>query len=319
MNDERLDYLVDQHLTGAMSAEERGELEERLLHSAADRAQFWKLAETHVLLHEGIQQKLAEATPNPVHIEHPVMTQARMRSYWLQWRPLAAAAAGLVLGMFCTSMVFAYASPKLARVRRLWSESFESGIKETSPGLPREAGVWFGDEARVVATPENVKPKSGAKMLRFISATYAGENAKRSAWGDVYRLVDLRGQVADAKSALRLSASFVAAQFPVGEQYSCSVELCTLDRDMTDAPEPLGLPWMRENSAATALRKFPMKGDGAWQEATVEVPVSPQTHFVLVHLAVLRVKPYPPTEPVQFEAHYVDDVKLELFTKPSSP
>jgi hypothetical protein len=37
--------------------------------------------------------------------------------------------------------------------------------------------------------------------------------------------MDLRGQVADAKSVVRLTANFDAALFPAGEEYSCSVEL----------------------------------------------------------------------------------------------
>src|SRR5205814_4369 len=143
----------------------------------------------------------------------------------------------------------------------------------------------------------------------FVSATFAGENAKHSAWGDVYRLVDLRGRVGEGRSALRLSASFDGVRFPAGEEYSCYVELCALEEDPAGAPQPLTLPWVRENSASVAARKVPMKGDGVWQEAAVEVPVSTQTHFVLVHLAVLRRKPYPPVEPVQFSAHYLDDVK----------
>lgn len=250
-------------------------------------------------------------------------TGSRPRYRWLRWRPLTAAAAGVILGMLCTSVVFAYASPRFAlakaKVGRLFSDSFESGTTETLPGLPREAGVWAGDEARVVTAENGVKPKRGAKMLRFISATYAGENAKHSAWGDVYRLVDLRGQAGDGKAVLRCSASFDGARFAKGEEYSCFVELCALEEDPAEAPQPLVLPWVRENSASVAGRKFPMKGDGAWQEATVEVPVSSQTRFVLAHLAVLRRKPLPSSEPVQFHAHYLDDVKLELLTQPGTP
>ena len=47
--------------------------------------------------------------------------------------------------------------------------------------------------------------------------------------------------------------------------------------------------------------------------------MSPQTRYVLVHLAMRRRKPYPPTEPVQFSGHYLDDVKLELRTQPNTP
>jgi len=59
MNDERLDQLIDAHLSGEMTEAERRELEERLLHSAADRARFWELAETHTVLHEAMQRQLA--------------------------------------------------------------------------------------------------------------------------------------------------------------------------------------------------------------------------------------------------------------------
>ena len=43
------------------------------------------------------------------------------------------------------------------------------------------------------------------------------------------------------------------------EEYSCSVELCALETDPGTAPQPLALPWVRENSASTALRKIPLK------------------------------------------------------------
>ena len=320
MNDERLDDLIDQHLNDTMNAADRAELEDRLLHSAADRARFWKLAETHVLVHEGIQQMLAAPAPNleraGVSMGTTMTPRVIPRSVWLQWRPLTAAAAGLVFGMFCTTIVRAYVGPNAGKVMTLLREGFESGTTGTLPGLPREAGAWSGDEARVVAAENGVKPKNGVKMLRFVSATFVGENAKHSAWGDVYRLVDLRGQVRESKSLLRLTASFDAGPFPAGQEYACCAELITLEDDLADAPQPLSLPWVHENGASAAKRNFPLKGDGVWKEASVEVPVSPQTRFVLVHLAVQRRKPYPPAEPVQFGGHYLDDVKLEILTQP---
>lgn len=92
MNDERLDHLISAHLHGLLTSEERIELEQRLQHSAADREHFWQQAEMHALLHHELQSGLAveKRTAKPV--------------LWLQWRPLAAAAAvvvfagGLMLG-----------------------------------------------------------------------------------------------------------------------------------------------------------------------------------------------------------------------------
>lgn len=61
MNDERLDDLIDAHFSSAMNDDERVELEDRLLHSASDRARFWELSEIHLLTHEIAQQSLAGA------------------------------------------------------------------------------------------------------------------------------------------------------------------------------------------------------------------------------------------------------------------
>jgi hypothetical protein len=90
MTDERLDQLIDAHLNGAMTDDERRELDARLLHSAADRGRFWQLSETHVLLHEGLQQRVTEP---------PLKSTPRRVSHPLRWLAAAAAiAVGCVLG-----------------------------------------------------------------------------------------------------------------------------------------------------------------------------------------------------------------------------
>lgn len=301
MTDERLDDLIDAHLNGTMSDEARAELEERLLHSATDRARFWEMAECHALLHEGLQgQRVAEV----------VKPHAKVRSLWLQWRPIAAAAAGIALGMFGTSMVFAYVAPRMSNRVVLMREGFETDVVRTVPGLPKDMGTWSGDDAEVVDAAGDLKAKSGERMLRFGSATHAGENAVKSAWCDVYRLVDLRGVVAEEMASLRLVANFASTETDKNEEYVCFVELCAVDEDVM----PDNLPWYRENSAAVATRKFPLKGDGQWKAINVMMPIPPQARFALVHVAVMRAKPARSAEPVQFGSHYVDDVKLELIS-----
>lgn len=86
MMDERLDHLIDAHLSGAMSDDGRRELDSRLLHSAADREHFWQLSETHVLLHEGIQRRVAES---------PRLPARRFPTHPIRW---LAAAAALLFG-----------------------------------------------------------------------------------------------------------------------------------------------------------------------------------------------------------------------------
>jgi len=308
MTDERLDDLIDQHLNGTMMEDSRAELEERLLHSATDRTRFWELAESHTLLCEGLQQQRAET------VTEPMRKRAKSRSLWFQWRPIAAAAAGIALGMFGTSMVFAYVAPRTPSRAVLMREGFESGVVRTAPGLPRETGVWSGDDAEVVSDLDILKAKAGSHMLRFNSATHAGENVPKSNWGNVYRLVDLGGQAGEEMASLRLVANFASAPFPADEEYVCYVELCTVEEGVMPAPLPDKLAWYRENSSAIATRKYPLKGDGSWKAINVVMPLPPQARYDLVHVAVMRAKPARSAEPVQLGSQYVDDVKLELIS-----
>jgi len=93
MNDERLDQLIDAHLSGEMTEAERRELEERLLHSAADRARFWELAETHTVLHEARQRQLAGCAA----VAEPPPRVSLLSAWWRWSLPWGAAAAVLVV------------------------------------------------------------------------------------------------------------------------------------------------------------------------------------------------------------------------------
>lgn len=52
MHDQRIDYLIDRHLDGALTAEEAAELNQIVLSSAQARARFWHLAGFHAIIRE---------------------------------------------------------------------------------------------------------------------------------------------------------------------------------------------------------------------------------------------------------------------------
>ncbi|MEZ0276222.1 MAG: hypothetical protein ACAH88_15040 [Roseimicrobium sp.] len=315
MNVQRLEELLVAWEENTLTEEECAELK-GLLGSDSEARQ--RLVEAGVLQSvAGTRVQAWDTLPKSQAIPSANLPRKPWALAWLSFRPLMAAAVGVALGMLCTSMVWAYVSPQTAQVVTLMQENFESGVVATIPGLPHDTSMWTGDAAHTVTAEQGLNTESGAKMLRFTSATYEGENVKQSMWSDVYRLVDLRGKVGEGKSTLRLSAAFNAVRYPEEEEYAGSVELCALEEDPSAVPQPLTLPWARENGSSVALRKVPLAGDGRWKQGVVEVPVSPQTRYVLVHLAVLRKKPYPPVEAVQFSGHYVDGVKLELITLPT--
>ncbi|MGB8165917.1 MAG: hypothetical protein WCF18_00395 [Chthoniobacteraceae bacterium] len=236
---------------------------------------------------------------------------------WLSWRPLTAAAAGIVLGMFCTSVVFGYVGPRVVeKVKAVFSEGFESGMTKTAPGVPRVAGQWSGDEAEVVTSTPEVKAHGGAKMLRFLSATYPGENSPRSQWGDVYRIVDVRGLAGAGSTVARASASFARGAATGEERFACRVEAYALDQDLGTLPPALSHTWLQQNNSATGSRRAVLTSTGRWQEVSVELQITRETRFVVLHLAMVQEEPTLKSGGVQFPSQFMDDVKVELITRP---
>lgn len=299
--------LIQRYTTGTATEEESAALEQALKADPALRATYLDYMNLDVALEAvaDAEELLAEARPLARPLPPPI-------SPWMQWRPLAAAAAGIVLGMFGTSMVWSYVVPRTAKRVAVLRDGFESGMARTLPGLPKESDVWSGDEAEVVSASDQLKTKTGSRMLRFTSATCAGENAPKSTWGDIYRVVDLGTPAGENLDSLRLVANFAANPYPEGEEYVCFVELCAVDEGSMPTPFPADLPWYRENSASVAARKMPLKGDGNWLPINVVMPLPPQARYILVHVAIMRSRPAASEQPVQFGGHYVDDVKLEI-------
>jgi hypothetical protein len=217
--------------------------------------------------------------------------------------------------MFCTSVVFGYVVPRtMERVRTVFSESFESGVTKTVPGLPHETSLWMGDEAEVVASAPGSKAHGGVKMLRFVNATYPGENSPRSQWGDVYRLVDVRGMAGEGRTMARLSASFAQSSAVAEERFVCRAEALALDKDLSALPAPLDLAWLQQNNSATGSRRAVLMGTGQWQDVSVEVPITHETRYVMLHLAMVQEQPIIESGSVQFPAHLMDDVKLDIIS-----
>jgi hypothetical protein len=293
--------LMRRYLEGVASLEETQELEALIVEDASVRQDFLRYTHLDSAL-AGVRRSQPSArTPR--------------RSVWLSWRPLTAAAAGIVFGMFCTSVVFGYVVPRtMERVRTVFSESFESGVTKTVPGLPHETSLWMGDEAEVVASAPGSKAHGGVKMLRFVNATYPGENSPRSQWGDVYRLVDVRGMAGEGRTMARLSASFAQSSAVAEDRFVCRAEALALDKDLSALPAPLDLAWLQQNNSATGSRRAVLTGTGQWQDVSVEVPITRETRYVMLHLAMVQEQPIIESGSVQFPAHLMDDVKLDIIS-----
>lgn len=308
---EALSQLIHACLDGRATEAQVYGLNVRLREDAAARDLYLQLADTHSCLSvdEGLWMDPCAATGTPDLAVPPAPNR------WFVWRPLLSAAAGIVVGMLCTTVVFAYVVPSLGRVRTVFVETFESGTA-TAPGLPREEGKWGGDEAVVVGSTPGLKPRSGKRMLRFLNGSHRGENSPRSQWGDVYRLVDVRGMAGAGRTLARVSAGFSQGSGEGEGRFSGSVEAFALEEELSTLPSPLTYVWLRQNNSASSFRRLALSPAGGWQDISVEIPVTPQTQFVLLHLAVSQDAPKIPSGVVQFPSQYMDDVKLELLNRP---
>ena len=265
-----------------------------------------------------VEAKLQEAAAlNPASLpawQTPSALASGSKSRWLQWRPLAAAAAGLVIGLFCASVVFAYVGPSLGKVVTLLNESFESGPAPLVTGVPVEPGVWSGDYSEVVGEQQGVKPESGRKMLRMLRGDYEGKtNASGSHVADLYRLIDVRSyrqEFADGSAVVQLSAAFNVFEHPHGETYMGKLSIHAFDAEtVTNGSWRTASAW-DENclAAATTGAKRLDRNPATWQRMTSDLRLPANTDFLLIHIMIPAGRgTYPEAG---FGGHYLDAVRL---------
>lgn len=298
--------LIQRHLLGAISDDESRELEAVLKASRQAREEFRRRCN----LDAGLRRLAVSSVPS----RQPGMVP-RPRSSWLQWRPLMAAAAGIVLGIFCTSVVFAYVTPSLGKVITLLQESFESGPAPLVTGVPTEPGHWSGDYTEVVGDQQGVKPESGKKMLRFLRGDYEGKpNPEGSKIGDLYRLIDMRPyrkEFADGGAVVQLSAGFNTFEFPADERYECSLTLYALDAESVKNDSTHSGIMLNEAPLGSQKRRMRLdRSPATWQRLTSELRLPPDTDFLMVRICVQYASKSVSRQ--TFSGHYVDDVRLTM-------
>lgn len=310
MNDERLDHLIAAHLHSMLTHAERSELEHRLQHSASDREHFWQQAEMHALLHHTLQSNLGAERQPPNSVR------------WLTWRPLTAAVAGLVIGLFSATLIFGYAMPRaVATASRLFALAdggFEGLRGRAASGFPSAFGVWSGDGAEAA----NERAVEGHQALRFVKAERESALPNYGAAScDVYQLVDLRPLKADAAlgdATLELSVQFRDAREATGEPVKFIGRLYVF----SGTPGSLRAEWPLSQKEALAAGSGSADSLGgspqAWQKVTTRVLLPPHADFAVVHL--VAHKPKTPTgAEALFGAQFADDVRLTLKTQPTLP
>ncbi|MEY5027493.1 MAG: hypothetical protein RLZZ244_3021 [Verrucomicrobiota bacterium] len=249
----------------------------------------------------------------------------RVRKGWFSWGQWSAAAAGLILGVLCTSVGWAIASPRVVatstRLSTLGDGSFEAGAGRLPSGFPISYGSWSGDEAEVVEANEDLR-RGGKRVLCFLRAEGDPGRPKSSpASCDVYQVVDLRALPAvspQSDSILELSVEFRDARAERGEpiQFACFLTL------FSGRPQDFAEGWPARQGERLVSASAGWKSEGGspqvWKTLTTRVMVPPEADFALVHLVANNPRSGR-VGPAVFGQQFADEVRLVLKTQPVLP
>ena len=310
--------LIQRYIAEQTSEEETRRLEAAL---KADDA-LADLYLRHTELDVALEAEAASAEVTRELLSAPMVSETSRSGSWLSWRPLTAAAAGIVFGMFCTSVVFGYVVPSLSKAMTLLQESFESRPAPLVAGVPIEAGKWSGDYTEIVGEQQGVKPESGKKMLRFLRADFEGKAKPEGSYiSEVHQLIDLRPyrrEFADGGAVVQLSAAFNAFSFPAEEAFVCSVSLQALDAETAiNGSTRIGETLLIDCLAMARNSRQLDRDPESWQRLNAELRLPPNADFILIRIALAHSNKAQRRE--TFDGHYLDGVRLTLARRAPLP
>jgi hypothetical protein len=317
-------------LNGNISEADFVGLQKLLRENAAARAMLRSLSTVEIRLSE---QGAEKAIFRPVERGEEGAPASGPRGRFSLLRTWIPAAAGLIVGLFSASMLFAFVTTGTGKVVSLLQEGFEEGNPPLATGFPKTPGYWSGDFSRVVGERQGVSPKTGRKMLQFLRADYEGKPSRFGYSGDLYRILDLRGYEADlkdGKAMITVEASVQGIPVQAPAAYSFNVRVNALDAPPTDDPlddkrqSSGGLSQSPEEAGdtfipASAQRSFKMAPNGAgWEKARVELRIPPGTKFLLLSFHTVDTCAGREGRQVhgdtvrEFPGQFVDDIQVSL-------
>lgn len=310
--------LIQRHMAGLLTDDEAAVLQTRLKAETDLRKLYLHYMNLDVALEAqaGSRDRVIDL------LRTAPRTDSEPTGRWYSWRPLTAAAAGIALGVFCTSVAFGYVMPRaVATASRLFAlvdGSFEKHSGRLPSGFPSEFGKWSGDESEIASGAVH----DGKQALRFMRAEREPALPDYGAAScDVYQLVDLRSLKADAAlddTTLELSVQFHDARDRTGEP----VKFISSVFVFSGSPEAVYTEWplTQKEALSSGSASFDSTGGSPrfWHTVTTKVLLPPQADFAVVHLLTHKPKTNKGTEAV-FDAQYADDVRLTLKTQPALP
>lgn len=335
MTEENHEWIRD-YLDGCISEADLESLNLLLESDSEARARFRSFA----VLDEGLRDLAAlpamdspdetTSTTQPSLVSDPTLLdrKGKVLSGFFS-RPLLSAVAGLVIGVFCTSVMWAASESGRRKILSLLHESFESGAAPQVTGIPTQPETWTGDFTEVVSEKDGVLPVHGRRMLQFLRADHEGKASKVGYIGDLYRVVDLRSYESDLAhddAVVSVEAGFRSVPFEDPERFQCGISIYAVSAMPSGTEEWKALfethGKLMEDSLATAQRWIfldPMVSD--WQRARTELRVPMEARYLVIGIRIsdrdaIRADGEEPPA-VAFSGQFVDDVRVVLSRVPS--
>ena len=295
--------LIRRHIDGVASEADRKELQEQLRRDPNTRRIFARYANLDATLGSG-----------SIALKEPVLAAKPIRAAWLSWRPLAAAAAGIVFGMLCTSVVFGFVGQRQVEKKMplaVAQPSFEDAQMHLGKGFPPSPSLWTGDVSKVVPAENGVAPKEGQHMLRLETTAYG----KPVLFPRLYQIIALPPSSSE-RSEIEVSASFASADPGSSPHYTVRAYA------VNEAPERLGPDWFARHwfvqqdeaiaSAETGFENPP--GSTDWQSIGLRMQVPGKARCLVVFFGVKNQAKSQAKQP-----HYLDAVQVSFVESPSIP
>ena len=301
--------LIHRYIAGQTTDEETRHLEASL--KADD--ELADLYLRHIELEVSLEAQASSAQITRELLITPSEPVTRRSTSWYAWRPLTAAAAGIVFGMLCTSVVFGFVNQRAAVMRKTPLKLFDPGFEDTKQiledGLTHRAGQWGMDEAKVVTAEGEVKPLGGEGMLRLDPMPQDEEKKNRPS--RAYQLLDLRTlsvQQLSRDAEVEVSASFCAARNDLKSRYVMRV--FALDEEPEQATHNFW-PKVEGDGIPSETQRFDVApGDSGWHTFSLKLRLPPDTKTLMIVLGSA-----PPNDIDQpSSVHYVDELQVSLIT-----
>jgi len=215
--------------------------------------------------------------------------------------------------MFCSSVVFAYAVPRMRmdrhRVVPLFNERFEDVKAVFGRGFPNDADGWSGDFDAVVSTDGAISPKEGQHMARL--APIAGRK-----FCAAERIVDLAKFPLTSSTESRMvevTASFhgIDSEWPDRNQIRLAA--------FAEAPKDVKAIWNGDSRLDQVLqhlgRTVTVKpGEHGWQTLKVSMEIPTGARSLVIHLGAGAADDAGPKT-----LHYIDDVRAQFVITETTP